>query len=382
MVETSIFKKLITAGLLLILLIPPVNLLIKTSLHTGGVIGLIHFGKRFQESALPEIRKLSPRPVSPYGYDAQFYAPMALHPGLRDSAGNPVADTYRAQRIGLPALAFCLGAGRPVWILHVYALLNAGFWVMLLAVILRYTEFRRPRDLLLACALLWSTGTLVSLNRALTDFPAVALGTLAVLCFRSRPLVFAALLSASGLIRETSVLCFAAIPWDGSFRIRNLKKLIVPGLILCLPLLLWTAYVHVRIADAMAARYENFDFPFFGIGKKITGSLRELMAHGPARNGRRLFELLCPLSLLIQMLYLVVKPRWRSEFWRFGIGFVVPLALLGGDVWTEQNGYPRILLPLTFSFNLLIHRYESGWRLALWYLLGNGGMCWLLLTAF
>jgi hypothetical protein len=344
------------------------------------VIGLINFGEQFQKSVLPEIKALAPQPMSKYGYDAQFYAPMALYPGLRDSEGNPVADTYRAQRIGLPALAFCLGAGRPVWILHVYALLNAGFWLILLAALFRYTGFRRPRDLFLACALLWSTGTLVSLYRSLTDFPAVALGTLAVLCFRSRPLISAVLLSASGLIRETAALCFAAIPWDGSFRIQSLKKLILPGLILCLPLLLWTAYVHVRIADATADSYGNFDFPFFGISQKIVGSLQELIAHGPARDGRRLFEFLCPLSLLIQMLYLVVKPRWRTEIWRFGIGFVVLLALLGGDVWTEQNGYPRILLPLTFSFNLLIHQHESGWRLGLWYLLGNGGLCWLLFT--
>lgn len=381
MFKNPALKKWIMAGLVLILLVPPVKLLFRLCARSGGVVGLICFGEQCQSSVLPEIKKLAPAPVSPLGYDGQFYAPMALYPSLRDSEGNPVADTYRAQRIGLPVLAFCLGAGQPLWVLHVYALLNAGFWLILLATIFRYTGFHRPRDLFLACALLWSTGTLVSLSRALTDFPAVALGTLAVLCFRSRPLISAVLLSASGLVKETSALCFAAIPWDGSFRIRSLKKLIVPGLILCLPLLLWTAYVHVRIADATAARYENFDFPFFGIVQKIFGSLQELIAQGPARNGRRLFELLCPLSLLVQMLYLVMKPRWRSELWRFGIGFIALLALLGGDVWTEQNGYPRILLPLTFSFNLLIHRYESGWWLGLWYLLGNGGLCWMLFTA-
>lgn len=381
MIKTSIIQKAIVAGLLLILCVPPTCLLIKKSVRNGGVIGLIHFGADFQDSVLPEIKALAPRPVSPQGYDAQFYASMALYPGLLDSDGNPVADTYRAKRIGLPALAFCLGAGRPAWILHVYALLNAGFWLILLAALIRYTGFRRPRDLFLACALLWSTGTLVSLSRALTDFPAVALGTLAVLCFRSRPLISALLLSASGLIREASAFCFAAIPWDGSFRLRSLKKLIVPGLILCLPLLLWTAYVHAQLADVPATRYDNFNFPFFGIVLKIVDSLQELIAQGPARNGRRLFEFLCPLSLLAQTLYLVVKPRWRTEIWRFGIGFVVLLSLLGGDVWTEQNGYPRIFLPLTFTFNLLIHRHESGWRLGLWYLLGNGGMLWMLRMA-
>ena len=130
MTEKSVLKKWITAGLLLILFVPPVNLLIKQCARTGGVVGLIHFGEQFHGSALPELRELAPAPVSPHGYDAQFYAPMALHPGLLDANGNPVADAYRARRIGLPALAFCLGAGLPLWILRVYALLNVGFWLI------------------------------------------------------------------------------------------------------------------------------------------------------------------------------------------------------------------------------------------------------------
>ena len=378
-----IAQKMIVAGLLLLLLIPPLNLLIKQCVRTGGVIGLIHFGEDFQKSLLPEIKELAPRPVSPQGYDAQFYAPMALHPGLQDANGSlVVTDTYRARRIGLPALAFCLGAGQPVWILHVYALLNAGFWLILLAALVRYTGLRRFRDLLLACALLWSTGTLVSLSRALTDLPATVLGTLAILFFQSKPIIAALFLSASGLVKETSILSFAAIPWDGRFRIRSLKKLILPGLIACLPLVVWLAFVQFRIGDSLAAGSGNFDFPFFGIARKISTSFQTLIAQGPARGGRRLFELLCPLSLLIQMLYLAVKPRLNSGVWRFGIGFAVLLVLLGASVWAEQNAYARVLLPLTFSFNLLIHQHESGWRLGLCYLLGNGGMLWMLFTAF
>jgi len=383
MVEKSIYKKWIAAVLVLILLVPSVSLLREQCARTGGVVGLIHFGERFQESALPEIKELAPPPVSPYGYDAQFYAPMALHPGLLDIEGNlVVTDTYRARRIGLPALAFCLGAGQPAWILHVYALLNAGFWLILLAALIRLTGFCRFRDLLLACALLWSTGTLGSLARALTDLPATVLGTLAILFFQSKPIISAVLLGASGLVKETSILSFAAIPWDGKFHIKSLKKLILPGLVLCLPLALWLAFVQFRIGDGLAAGSGNFRFPFFGIAQKMYDSLQELIAQGPARHGRRLFEFLCPVSLFIQMIYLAVKPRLSSAIWRFGFGFAVLLAVLGTSVWAEQYAYARVLLPLTFSFNLLIHQHESGRRFGLWYLLGNGGMCWLLFTAF
>ena len=381
MVKKFTIRNVITAGLLLILCIPPACLLIKQCVRTGGVIGLIRFGEDFQDSVLPKIKELAPRPVSSHGYDAQFYAPMALHPGLLDADENPVADTYRARRIGLPALAFCLGAGQPAWILYVYALLNAGFWLILFAALVRYTGFHRPRDLLLAGALLWSTGALVSLTRALTDLPATVLGTLAILFFQSKPVVSAVLLGASGLVKETSILSFPAIPWDGRFCWKSLKKLILPGLIACLPLALWLAFIQFRIGDGLAAGSGNFNFPFFGIAQKTIASTQELIGQGSAWYGRRLFELLCPLSLLIQMLYLAVKPRLSSAVWRFGIGFAVLLALLGASVWAEQNAYSRVLLPLTFSFNLLIHRHESGWRLGLWYLLGNGGMLWMLRIA-
>jgi hypothetical protein len=381
MLRKPAFKKRIMAGLALILLVPPSVLVFRQCSRSGGVVGLICFGELFQGSLLPEIKALAPPPVSPHGYDAQFYAPMAVHPGLLDCSGLPVAESYRARRIGLPALAFCLGAGRPVWILHVYALLNAGFWLILWAALMRYTGFRRPRDLLLAGVLLWSTGTLSSLTRALTDFPATVLGTLAILFFQAKPVLSAVLLSASGLVKETSVLSFAAIPWDGRFNIRSLKKLLFPGLMLCLPLTLWLTFVQFRIGDGLAAGTGNFSFPFFGVAQKVYTSLQELIAQGFDLSGLRLFELLCPLSLLVQMVYLILKPRLSSCIWRFGAGFAGLFMFLGASVWAEQYAYARVLLPLTFSFNLLIHQNESGRRLGLWYLLGNGGLCWLLFAA-
>ena len=90
---------------------------------------------------------------------------------------NPL---YRSRRIGLPLLAYCLGLGKPAWILQVYSLLNVVFWLLLLAVLGRCFGFQRPRDILLAIAMLWSTGTLTSIEHSLTDLPAAVLGFLAV----------------------------------------------------------------------------------------------------------------------------------------------------------------------------------------------------------
>jgi len=91
---------------------------------------------------------------------------------------------------------------------------------------------------------------------------------------------------------------------------------------------------------------------------------------------------LAPLSLCGQAAYLFFRPRFDDATWRMGIGFGLLLLLLGGSVWIEQFGYCRVLLPLTFSFNLLVHKYESGARLAAWYLGGNVGMFWMCMALF
>ena len=88
------------------------------------------------------------------------------------------------------------------------------------------------------------------------------------------------------------------------------------------------------------------------------------------------FELLGPLSLVIQAVYLIAKPRFDDEAWRLGIGFALLLCLLGSSPWVAQNGYCRILLPLTFSFNFLLHKHEPRTRFAAWYVAGNVGMDW------
>jgi len=167
---------------MVILLALPACILIDHYSPKSGFLGLIYFGQEFQKSVLPEVREISPVTSSQFGYDGQFYAQIALCPTLMDDALVRALDnpTYRSRRIGLPFLAFCLGLGKSAWILQIYALLNFGFWLLLLWAISRFIGYNSPRDLFLATALLWSTGTLTSIERSLTDFPAAVLGVLAV----------------------------------------------------------------------------------------------------------------------------------------------------------------------------------------------------------
>ena len=305
-----------------------------------------------------------------------------MQPALTDAAlaralDNPV---YRARRIGLPLLAFCLGLGKPAWILQIYALLNFAFWLLLFAALGRYAGYRRPRDLLLALALLWSTGTLISMARALTDFPATVLGFLAMFSCRHW-LTTACFFGATGLFRETSVLSFAAAPWRDQQHGIDKKRLLVLILIMGLPLALWLIYVQAQLAaGAMAGNNQSFAFPLLGFVHKLTLAANNWMARpagGPFdQQAVRAFEVLCPLSLVVPSAYLAIKPRLGSAAWRYGIGFALLFALLGDSVWEEQIAYCRALLPLTFSFNLLLHQFESGQRFTTWYLAGNVGLCW------
>jgi len=379
--------QLITIVILIILFIPVAKILTTHYSASDGFLGLIYFGRDFYKNALPEIKEISPVTSSPTGYDGQFYAQLALRPTLADPALEQALDnpTYRARRIGLSWLAYCLGLGKPNWVLQIYALLNTAFWLGLLVLLYRFVGFKRLRDWLLVFALLWSTGALTSVTRALPDLPAAVLGVWAV--FSPNNWIMAAfLLGASGLIKETSALSFMAIPWGKRLTRSAMMRLVLAGLIVFLPITLWLIYVYFRLPSGMAAGIRNFSFPFLGIAQKLSSDISTLVTGGMGTSMLdkvKLFsEIICVLSIIIQALYLVAKPRFSSTAWRLGVGFVILLAFLGASVWVEQLSYCRVLLPLTFAFNLLIHEREFGYKYWAWYLLGNGGMGGMLIYAF
>ena len=381
---TTRYRPLVLLVCMVALCAFPIRILIDGYTPGSGFLGLLYFGQEFENSLLPEVRELSPVVSSQWGYDGQFYAQLALHPTLQDDALVQALDypIIRSRRIGLPFLAFCLGLGRTTWILQIYALLNFGFWLLLLVAIIRCVGHHRLRDFLLAIALLWSTGTLTSVTRALLDLPAAVLGVLAVFS-GSRWIVASVLLAAAGLVRETSILSFPAVALRKSPRGYDVKRLLMSTLIMMLPMGLWYVYVHVRLPSGTTIVARDLAFPLSGIVYKLSNSFHSVATGwaGASISQRvtLLFEVLCPLSLMIQALYLTAKPRLSSTAWRYGIGFVILLCFLGQRMWQEQYAYCRALLPLTFSFNLVIHKHESGTRFVTWYLLGNVGMCWLVL---
>ena len=368
--------------IVLMLVMVPLKLLVDSYVPGHGFLSLIHFGAKFSSTRLPEINEFVPPPRSPYGYDGQFYAQLALYPSLRGKSIAEALDqpAYRARRIGLPALAMGLGFGRTEWVLNVYSVLNFVFWAILLGLLLHFIGLRLWRDVLLFIALLWTSGTLVSCARALIDLPAAVLGVAAVLT-PGLWLIPLCLLSASALIKDTSVLSFAVTPWLAGGRGR-LGRMFLSGMLLVIPLLLWAAYVQMMMGGTANIGSGNFSWPLWEVVQKLDIAARDLF-NGPHGSMRRLahhaFEVLCPLSLCAQAVYLFIHPRLRAPAWRLGIGFAVLLLVLGSSVWTEYNAYSRVLLPLTMAFNLLIHQHEQGRAYRAWYIAGNTGMAWMLL---
>jgi len=359
----------------------PASMLVAGFSAEAGFLRFLVVGRVFEARALPELREARPPLDSEDGYDGQLYAQLALDPTLRRAELRQALDSpaYRSRRIGLPALAHLLGFGRPQVVLQIYALLNFAFWAALLAAFLRHVGLERPRDFLLAAALLWNTGTLVSLERALTDFPAMALGLVAV-WQTSRKLTPAGLMSAACLVRETSILQILALGRPERER-SGLTRLLVTWAIVLLPIAAWSVYVWWNVSPPAPPGRAHIALPFVSLATKLLAAGNDLseVVRGSNQLFPKTFELLAPMSLAVQAIYLIRHPRPSSRAWRFGVGFVALLFFVGHGIWVEQYAFCRIFLPLTAAFNLLVHEHEERTSYARWFFAGNVGMIWMLL---
>lgn len=256
--------------LLIVLIIPPVMIIIRHYSIEHSFLSMIYFGREFKANRLEEVNNVNPPTLSKMGYDGQFYAQIALDPFLiRNDLERALDDpAYRSRRIGLPLLAFCLGLGEPGWILQVYALLNVALWLLLLTALGRFIGYQNLKDVLLAIALLWSTGTLVSVARALPDLPAAVLGVLAIFLHQNW-ITAAFLLGGSALFKETAALSFIAIQYRDKRGGKGIKRIIISALIMLLPITLWVVYVQARMTTGSLGGSNNFAFPLSGFVQKL-----------------------------------------------------------------------------------------------------------------
>jgi hypothetical protein len=360
----------------------PSSIVLWYSLHTG-LPSLLFFGEIFRSNWPPQLQAVSPPVTSEGGYDGQMYVQVALNPTLAEAKFTKSLDNplYRARRIGLPLTAYLLGRGHAASILRAYAVLNVIFWLLLLGVLYRSVGLNTYRDVLLFMAILWSTGTLVSIERSLTDLPAAVITLWGAYLSGRAPIIGAVIVGAAGLYKETSILS-APCCWGAPRGRRNTVAL--TWILSIVPLLLWCLFVQHRLSRGGAVGAQGgLSLPFVAFGHKVAFAMQDLFHPVDTMPPfMRFMELLCPISLLAQCVYLVSRPQYGSRIWRMGIGFVPLFLCLGFGIFADQYNYCRAVLPLTVAFNLLVRDHERGRAYSVWMLLANGGMMWSFCRAF
>ena len=316
--------------------------------------GVIYFGDNFAAREVPALQTLHPQTQPSCGYDGQFYAQIALDPTMPVSLYRTALDgtAWRGQRIFLPVVAWLAGLGQPRVILIVYALLNLLAWGTLLMMMRRRLQPFDARRMLGLYAVMLSTGTLVSLQYALTDLPAVALGLLAI---DATEMPAALLVTCAALTKPTGLL-FAAGPFlPASLRPHKIALALIPTAALGL----WTLYIYHHFSVPRMS--SDLGWP----GVAFVHHLLDILTRTQVRiwnwnNGawifwdNRFLELLALFSSAVQVLFLAARPRWRDPLWRVGAAFAVLFVFLSDAVCLDTIDYSRTVLMMTVAFNVLL----------------------------
>jgi len=346
--------------------------------HPGtGFTALVGFreGPETESAALRAVPHFTYPPSA--SYDGQFYAQRAFDPLCRDPAIDHVVDlpAFRARRILFSWTAYALGFGRPSWIVQVYAVQNVVCWLLLAWLLARWLPPDTVRGLALWAACLFSHGLLWSVRFALLDGPSLLLIACAVRASESaRPLLSAAIVGIAGLARETNVLGVAAqpVPRDR----RGWIRLAVAVGLAVVPLLIWEDYLRSIYRSTIAAGAEP--------DLAIPGSLllsRWMQTFANLRNEGILSGAWLPLgvvsSVIVQAVYVLVRPEYRAAWWRVAVPYVALLLVLDRTLVDPHTGaITRVLLPLTAGFNILLLRESRPLRFWSWFAAGNLHLLW------
>jgi hypothetical protein len=338
-----------------------------------GFTALIMFGGNHEERFIPELKALDYHvDEQSWGYDAQWYAQLAIEPDLRDPDLMPAIDNlpYRARRILFSWTAWLLGGGQPGAVLEAYALQNVLCWLGLAVLMLRWFKPVDWDNCLRWAAVLFSFGMIVSVRSSLVDGPGLLLVAAGVALFETgRPWWSALVMGISGLGKETNLLGAAALAWPKENTVKAWAAMIARGLLAALPLALWTGCILMWFgAEGANTGSRAFGWPLVEWWRKLVVTVRELMA-GPEVPSYALSSLFMIVSVTVQFLVVVLRPRWREAWWRVGAAYAVLLVFLGEAVW---EGYPgatsRVMLPLLLAFNVLVPKGRAWWAVLV---LGN-----------
>lgn len=336
-----------------------------------GFTCLIFFG------GAPQVRRIRELQSIDYyvdkdsnGYDGQYYAQLAVKPLLtsRDLAGAMDNLPYRARRILFSGTAYLLGLGQPAWVLQAYALQNIAAWLLLAWLLLRWFPPTGPGNLVRWAGVLFAWGLTMSVREALMDGPSLLLIAFGVALFeRGRRWTSTCVLGIAGLGRETNLLALPALAPGGDWHWREILRAAGRGLLALMPLAAWIACIWFVCGQPSNAGVGNIGRPFAAYFAKWFDAVRGYRAEGWDSSAR--WTLILLTSLSVQLLVILLRPRWSQPWWRVGAPFAVLFIFLGPAVW---GGYPgaaaRVVLPMTLAFNVLVPRGLRWWPILL---LGN-----------
>lgn len=338
-----------------------------------GFTALISFGDEYAPRYLSAIdQKTTYITPDSFGYDAQWYAQLAVNPDVGDPQLRSAIDNlpYRARRILFSWTAYALGLGRPAWILEAFVLQNLASWLLLGWVLLRWLPPTTWGNVGRWLAVMFSFGMAFSMRGTLVDGPGLLLIAYGmVLLEQRRPWLSALVLGVSGLGKETCILAGAAPVWPEQATIRAWAKAILRGALIVAPLACWAAYLLTVFGREGADSGSGaFAPPLSALWRKAVASLHALGSHPPVL-AYTLSGCFAVVSLFTQFLFFALRPRFQDPWWRLGAAYSVLLMFLGDGVW---EGYPsaatRVLLPLLLAFNLSVPRSPRWWLVLI---LGN-----------
>jgi hypothetical protein len=171
-------------------------------------------------------------------------------------------------------------------------------------------------------------------------------------------------LALAGFARETNVLGVAmfepAAPWKREgWLVWGLKTICVLA-----PLAFWAGWLSRHFSNGNIWNSGNLYLPGFGLAAKLAVNVYNLWVH--PNNYYYRANMIMLLAMVFRGGYLCLNREWRDPVWRLGAGYVLLALCLGNSVWEGYPGaYLRVLIPLTFAYNLRLPSSSRGCLLAL-----------------
>lgn len=329
-----------------------------------GFTYLIGFGAKNGAIFLPEVKAVNhfEFPDS-YGYDAQWYAQIAMHPLLADPVLSNAVDTlpYRARRILFEWTAWAIGGGNSTRVMNVFAFQNVACWYLLAALLFRWFPAVSWGNCFRWAAVLFSFGLIFSVKGALLDGPSLLIVSTGMALIESKhPWWGALVIGISGLGRETNVLSGSALSSSDSRHPLAWVIWLARISLVLLPVLLWVVGLTLWLGTGADTGIRNFSGIFNGVTNKALEIAFSLHEKGNSFPSETTFDLLVFVGLLAQFSFFAFRIRWRDPWWRVGASYAVLLLFLGNPVWENYpSAAARVLLPMTLAFNVLVPR--GGW---------------------